>query len=349
MRQADPAVAGRSSLVTGAAGFVGRALVEALLARGGEVRALVLPSDDGLEDILADEAVGQRLEVVRGDITNADAISPAFEAVDDVYHTAALVHAWAPHQKFVDVNVGGARNIAELSLAHGVRRLIAISTTDVFGLADGDSVLDESGPYRPWGESYPDTKIEGERWLWRLHRESGLPLTVIYPGWVYGPGDRAFFPGLADAIARGEMLFWFRGAKLPFVYISNLVDACLLAADSDGANGQGYIVHDDSAGPSLEDLCTAIAGVIGAAPPRRRIPFAVAHGAARLLEGWARLRKSATPPTLRTVDVKAFGMQFHLSTAKVRRELGWQPAVSPAEGMRRALEALRQLRNQPPR
>lgn len=335
---------GHPSLVTGAAGFVGRALVEALLRRGAPVRALVLPGDRGLDDLKGRPEAAGRLEVIEGDVTDAHALSPVFEGVDLVFHTAALIHAWAPRERFVQVNVGGTRNVAELSLAHGVHRLVALSTSDVFGLPLGDTVFDEASPLRPWDEPYADTKIDATRWLWRLHRESGLPLTVIYPGWVYGPGDRAFFPGLADAIAGGQMLFWYRGARLPFVYIDNLVDACLLAAHRPDANGQGYIVHDGDDGPTLEELCAAIAATIRKPAPRRHIPYGLALGAARLLQTLWRWRGATTPPPLMSVDVKAFGMQYHLSAAKIRRDLGWQPAVPTAEGMRRALDALRAVR-----
>lgn len=341
MNRPDPRIAGHCSLVTGGAGFLGRALVGALLERGGIVRALILPEDTSLDDLVRRHESEGRFTVFRGDVADADAISTAFEAVDDVYHAAALVHAWAPRERFDIVNVKGTRNVAELALAHGVRRLIAISTSDVFGMPQGNRVLDESGPYRYWGEPYPDSKIDAERWLWRLHRESGLPLTVIYPGWVYGPGDRAFFPGLAAAITAGQMFFWFRNAKLPFVYIDNLVDACLLAAERADAVGQGYIVHDGDDGPTLEELCAAIAAQLGVPAPRKHLPYRITHGAARMLQALWRWRRASGPPPLRTVDVKAFGMQFRLSNAKVRRELGWEPRVSSAEGMRRALEYLR--------
>lgn len=340
MSRSNPPLGDGLSLVTGGAGFVGRALVEALLARGQSVRALVLPGDSGLDPIHDRPDVGRRLEIVYGDVSSADAVSAAFEGVDDVFHTAALVHAWAPWSRFAAVNIDGARNVAELSLAHSVRRLIAISTTDVFGLPQGDRLVDESAAYRPWGEPYPDSKIEAERWLWRLHRESGLPLTVIYPGWVYGPGDQAFFPGLARAIVDGRMVFWAHGAKLPFVYIDNLVDACLLAASADAAVGQGYIVHDECDGPTLEDLCAAIATRLGAGVPKRHVPYGLAHGAAKLVQAIWRWRGAGTEPPLQSVDVKAFGAQFRLSSAKIRRDLGWAPRVGRDEGMRRALDAL---------
>lgn len=316
---------------------MGRALAARLLADGEAVRAIVLPGDRGLDDLV--RQFPERLEVVEASIVDAHELSAAFEGVENVFHTAALIHAWAPRSDFEQVNVVGARNVAELSLAHAVRRLIAVSTSDVFGMPADDRPLTEAGPYRPWGEPYADTKIAGEEWLWRLHRESGLPLSVVYPGWVYGPGDRAFFPGLAKAIGAGQMFFWSRNVRLPFAYIDNLVDACLLIAERDEANGQGYIVHDGIDGPTMEELAGAIADEIGARRPKLHLPYGLTLFAARALQGCWRLFRLGGMPPLLSVDVKAFGMQFHLSTDKVRA-LGWEPQVPVEEGMRRALAAL---------
>jgi nucleoside-diphosphate-sugar epimerase len=331
------------SVVTGAAGFVGGALVRRLLADGDEVRAIVLPNDALAGELRRAAAAEPRLRVVSGDITDTASIAPAFEGADRVFHTAALVHAWAPFERFHRVNVGGTRNVAEVALAAGVTRLVALSTSDVFGLPRGTEVFDESSPLRRWHEPYADTKIEAEQWLWRFHRDSGMPVSVIYPGWVYGPGDRAFFPGLADAIAAGSMLFWYRGARLPFVYIDNLVDACLLASATPSAVGRGYIVYD-SQEIAMEELCGRIAAAIGARPPRLHIPYSAAHAIASLMQiGW-RLSRRATPPPLRTVDVKAFGMQWFFSNARARRELGWDPRVGFEEGLALALEDLTRRR-----
>ena len=191
-------------------------------------------------------------------------------------HTAALVHAWAPYERFDAVNVGGTQNVARAVLAHGVGRLVHVSTSDVFGLADRDHVLDEGSPLRPWHEPYADTKIVAERLLWQRHRDDALPLTVIHPGWVYGPGDRAFFPALAAAITDGSMTFWCRNLRLAWVYIDNLVDACMLASSAPHAVGAGYLVYDTLEGPTLQDVCARIAARIGARPPTRQVPYALA-------------------------------------------------------------------------
>lgn len=327
------------TVVTGAAGFVGGALVRRLLAEGDEVRALVLPGDRLAAELHSLAAEEHQLQVIEGDICSTASIALAFEGADRVFHTAALVHAWAPAARFHEINVGGTRNVAEVALASGVTRLIWISTTDVFGLPRGEQVFDETSPLRPWSEPYADTKIETERWLWRFHRDSCMPVSVIYPGWVYGPGDRAFFPGLAQAIVSRSMFFWSRNARLPLVYIDNLIDACVLASDMQAAVGRGYIVYDTQE-LTLEELCGRIADTIGAKRPWLHVPYRLAYAAAVVLQAKSRAARRSTPPTLLTVDVKAFGMQWFFSNERARTELGWTPRVGIDEGMQRALEDL---------
>jgi nucleoside-diphosphate-sugar epimerase len=330
------------SVVTGAAGFVGQALVRRLLADGDDVRALALPQDPCLSELRA-LGSAEQLHIIEVDITDAISTAPAFAGATRAFHTAALVHAWAPWEKFRSVNVGGTQNVARACLPHGVR-LVALSTSDVFGIPDADEVMDEASPVKRWNEPYADTKIEAEQWLWAFHRDTQLPLSIIYPGWVYGPGDKAFFPNLAQAIDDGFMMFWFRNVRLPWVFIDNLVDACVLASTHPDAIGHGYIVHDEADGPTLEEVCTRIAAVIDKKAPTLHVPYALAFAAAKATQTlWRWLDIKRTPP-LRTVDIKAFGFQWHLSAQKIRRQLGWAPRVSTEQGMELALDYLAQQR-----
>jgi nucleoside-diphosphate-sugar epimerase len=238
------------------------------------------------------------------------------------------------------VNAGGARNVARAVREHGVGRLLHVSTTDVFGFPEAGCTIDERSPFRPWHEPYADTKIEAEQRLWEAYRADGVPLTVIYPGWVYGPGDRAFFPGLAEAIRGGFMLFWARDVRLAWVYVDNLIDACVRASEAAQAVGEGFIVYDTLEGPTLEEVCGRIAARLGARKPGWRVPYALALAVARAAEiAWRAVGAESAPP-LRSVDVKAFGAQWRFSNAKARRELGWAPRVGIDEGMARALDAL---------
>src|ERR1700690_3838626 len=169
------------SLVTGASGFVGQAIVRRLLADGDRVRALTLPGDRRLPELRGLDADG-RLEVVEADVTDPDAVAAHMAGVERVFHTAALVHGWHAWERYRAVNVGGTRNVARAAHAHGVTRFVHVSTSDVFGIPRGDELIDETPRPRGGREPYQDTKIEAERWLWQFHRESGLPIAVIYPG-----------------------------------------------------------------------------------------------------------------------------------------------------------------------
>jgi len=325
-----------TTLVTGAAGFVGQALVRRLLAEGEPVRAMCLPGELRIGELRALGA-GSALEIAEVDVRDGERVAPLVAGVRRVFHTAAVVHAWAPREVYRDVNVGGTQNMARAAHATGVERFVMVSTSDVFGIPRGDELLDESSPLRRWGEPYADTKIEAEEWLRSFHRDRGLPLTIIYPGWVYGPGDRALFAGLAAAIADGVMFFWCRDVVLSWAYVENLIDACLLASTKREALGQGYLVHDGASAPTLEQLAARLAAIVGAKPPTLHLPYGVAYAAAAVCQLVWRLARLRGAPPLNTADVKAFGRQFRLSTAKARRELGWLPRVSIEEGMERAL------------
>ncbi len=316
-----------TALVTGAAGFVGLALVKRLRDDGARVRALALPGDRRLPELRALD-----VEVVEADVTDAAAIAPHFAGVDRVFHVAALVHGWHPWERYRAVNIGGTQAVARAALAAGARRLVHVSTSDVFGIPRHGGVLDESRPYDYWREPYPDTKIEAEQWLWHFHRESGLPISVIYPCWVYGAGDEALFPGFAQAIRDGLLMLWQRDTKLAWVHVANLADAIVLASTDPAAVGQGYLVHDDADGPTLEDICARLAPIVGKPFTPRYIPYAVALSVAATAQGaWRLLRLTGAPPVL-TNDVKSFGFRFRFSNAKLRA-LGWRPRVGIAEGM----------------
>jgi len=328
------------SLVTGACGFVGQAIVRRLLADGDTVRALALPNDPRRAEL---QSAG-RLEILDADVTQPQTLTAPLAGVERVFHTAALVHGWHPWARYEAVNVGGTQNVARAAQAAGVRRFVHVSTSDVFGIPRRGEAIDEETVYAPWHEPYPDTKIAAEQWLWGFARQSGLAVSAIYPCWVYGPGDQAFFPSLADAIADGVMCFWHRHTHLYWAYVDNLADAVVLAGTHPAAVGNGYLVHDGEDGPTLQEVCARIAAVVGKRPPTLHLPYAVALGAAATAQVAWRTFRLRGAPLLLTNDVKSFGFQWHISNAKLCNELGWVPRVSIAQGMDAAIEYLRERR-----
>lgn len=146
-------------------------------------------------------------------------------------------------------------------------------------------MMDENIPLQYWGEPYADSKIDAEKVMRRYYKEKGLPLTMVYPLWVYGEGDQTFVPLLADAIIKRELLFWREGAIIWPTYIDNLVDFLMLIAEDERAIGNGYLVHDGELTTlELEEFCAGIAKALGIPPVKTHIPYWSAMTAARFME-----------------------------------------------------------------
>jgi nucleoside-diphosphate-sugar epimerase len=320
--------------VTGATGFVGGAVARRLRSEGLVVRTLV--RRDGDAEALA--AAGY--EPRSGDITDAGSVREAMAGADAVVHCAAFASDWGPRETFTRVNVEGSRNVFEAALQGGVRRVVHISTADVFGIYRDGRVIDDSFPLKGTGFPYSDTKAQADRMALAYARERGLPVGVIRPMWVYGPGDRTFLPELVHAMRSRQMVFFGSPRNtIPLCYIENLVDAVLLVLRRDEAVGQGYLVGDGVAitWKELTDLLSERLGLPGV---KLTIPLSLAQMAAAALEGWARLTRSTRRPALTRYELEFGGRDLHYSNDKIRRELGFSPRVLPEEGLARTLEWL---------
>lgn len=325
-----------NACVTGATGFIGGNLVKELLKKNHKVRALVLKGDSKLNELKA-----LSVDVVEGDIRDIDSVKRAFWGCDVVFHCAAVVSDWAPKKLFEEVTVGGTQNVCEAALLLKVKRVVDISTNDVFGLRE-DVVMDETVPLSKWGEPYSDYKIEAEKIMWRYHREKGLPVTMVYPCWVYGEGDQTFVPLLADAIIKRELIFWRKDVVVWPTYIKNLVDLLIIIAEDDRAIGNGYLVHDGES-VTLQSFCENIAHALGVKPIKTHIPYFLAYIAAFVMEiTWKILRKK-TRPLLTTYTVKNLGSRLRFSIEKAKRELGWVPKITFRDGFEETIRWLKTL------
>lgn len=323
-------------LVTGATGFIGAHIVDTNLRLSKQVRALVLPGDPG-EKSLKDKGV----EVMHGDVRDYPSLERACAGMDIVFHCAAVVTDWAPRKLFEEVTIGGMENMCRAATKAKVRRFVDMSTNDVFGM-DEEHIIDETFELQPWNEPYPDTKIASEKIAWRYHHEHGLPVTMVYPCWVFGPGDLTFVPLLADAIIKRELIFWRQGTLVWPTYIENLMDLLMLIAEDDRAVGNGYLVHD-GVSTTLEEFCGGIAQALGVPPVTLHIPYGVAYAAAVVMEKIWGLLRIKTRPLLTTYTVKNLGSRFQYSIAKAERELGWRPPISYTQGFAQTMQWLQTL------
>ncbi len=323
------------NLVTGATGFIGSHLVEALLLRGEQVRAFVRPTSNARSL----RALG--VEVRIGTLRDNASLVAAAEGADRIFHCAALVSDWGDPMAFQEANVNGVLNVLAAATRAKVSKFIHLSTSDVYGFSGRP--MDESEALSPRGFPYADSKIEGERLVWNHYRRVGLPVCVIRPATVYGPRGTLLVSGLVEAIRKRRLFFIDEGRHIAgLTYVGNLVDALILAADSPASVGQAYNISDGTDITwkqyidALSDLCQV-----------PRITRSYSHSRAYLMatfyEAWYRLLGRSERPPLTRWFVEMMGTDQIFPIEKARRELGYRPRVSFEEGIRYTGDWLRQV------
>lgn len=317
-------------LVTGATGFIGSHLVEALVARGQDVVCLIRPGRPRrfIGDLQVRWAVGSWED-------------PAFleEALRDrelVFHVAGLTRA-ARRAEFYRVNHLGTRAVVRACCAAGsVRRLVYVSSLAAAGPARDGGPVREDDPPRPITD-YGRSKLLGEEEV--LAGAGQVPATIVRPPAVYGPRDGDLLAAFR-AVRRGIVPVPVRGASIDLCHVSDVVAALLLVADGPEAANQTYFVAGDRP-VSWEEAGEAIAAALGVRAVAIPVPpvaaFAVAVGA----ETWARLRGRAA--LLSRDKVRELGERhWTCDASKIRTALGFRPGIEVREGLRRTAEWYRQ-------
>ncbi|MCJ7830519.1 MAG: NAD-dependent epimerase/dehydratase family protein, partial [Desulfobacterales bacterium] len=315
--------------VTGGGGFLGSAIVRRLVGRGRGVLSFARTRHATLE--------GLAVEQIQGDVADPRAVLEACKGVELVFHTAAKPGVWGAYRDYYRTNVLGTRNVLEACRVHGVPRLIHTSSPSV--VFDGRDMagVDESAPYPSrFRAHYPRTKALAEQAV-RAAAGDRLKVLILRPHLIWGPGDNHLVPRIlarADRLARiGD------GAnRVDTTYIDNAAEAHLLAADrlaeDPGLSGRVYFISQGEPIP-LWEMIDLILQAGGRPPVRRRLSRKTAWLLGAALEMVYRgLRRQQEPPLTRFVaEELATAHWFDIGAA--RRELGYSPGVSTAEGLAR--------------
>ena len=314
------------SFVTGATGFIGARLVDALLQDGHTVRVLV--RDPSKAVALHRPGV----EVVRGDLADAASLEAAIGGARWCFHCAGLVGDWLRPEEAQRVNVDGTRSLLSACTAAGVERVVYLSSLSVYGLGQHRGT-DETAPLRYSGDPYIDSKIDAERMVRVLvDRPGGPEVVILRPGFVYGPGDRLFLPKLLDALARRQFVYVGDGAKLlNLSYVDDVAAGLLLAASEPSAAGRAYNLTDGtetSLRAFVEGLCGARHPGPGEADPAAR-RLRRCYGA----EALARARRATEAPRLSRGRMRFLYYNQHYSGEKASRGLGYRPQFTYREGI----------------
>lgn len=311
--------------LTGATGYTGGHLLKALRERGDDVSVLVRRSTE--PGFLA--SCGAR--IVAGDLAGSEGLDRLVEGCQAVVHAAAVYRrAGHPDAYYRDINVGGSERLLEAAARAGVHRFVHTSTVGVHGHVSHPPA-DENTPLAP-GDVYQETKAEAEALALRFHRTRGLPVVVVRPGAIYGPGERRLLK-LFRAIARGY--YAIVGSGRPFyhpVYIDDLVSGFLLALDRPEAPGEAFIL----AGPSYvsqSQLAELIARHSGGRVLPFRIPAAPLQVLGAVCEALCVPLGIEPPLHRRRVDFWTKSRAF--SIEKARERLGYAPQVDVEQGIAR--------------
>ncbi|MBI4676675.1 MAG: NAD-dependent epimerase/dehydratase family protein [Elusimicrobia bacterium] len=326
------------ALVTGGGGFLGKAIVALLVKRGDSVRSIARGATPGLA------AMG--VESLRGNIADAASAEEAVRGVDVVFHAAAKAGVWGDPEEYRRSNVVGTRNVLAACRTHGVRRLVFTSSPSV--VFDGRDMegVDESVPYpERYKAPYSETKAEAERAVLAANGPD-LATVALRPHLVWGPGDNHLVPRIVERARQGR-LFKISGPPrlVDSTYVDNAAEAHVLAADRLGAGlppaGRAYFISNGEPMPVWE-LVDRILAAAGLPPLTRTIPPGAAYAAGCVLELAHRVLGLSGEPRLTRFLAEELSTSHWFDLTAARRDLGYEPKVSIAEGLRRLALSLRQ-------
>jgi dihydroflavonol-4-reductase len=304
------------TLVTGAAGFIGSAVVRQLLARGVEVRCYLEP---GARTLNLD---GLDVERVTGDINDREKVDAAMKGCDTLYHLAAIYAIWLPDPSLIyKVNVEGSRNVLWAAYKAGLKKVVFTSSLSTLGTPPHGEVGNEDTPFgsADWkkANAYIRSKVLSEREAIHFARE-GLPLVVVNPGFPFGARDLGPTPtGGFIVMSLRQKVPAYVDSVFCAIDVDDLAAGHVLAAEK-GRVGERYLLANHNV--TYRDFYKLVGEVGGVKPPRLRIPGWSAVGMSWLQEKYATHVSHEAPMT--TAKAARYAVREHpYDNSKAKREL----------------------------
>ena len=274
--------------ITGATGFIGTHLIRRLAQTDHEMHCLVRETSN-VQEL---EKLG--VTMVKGDVTRKDSLLAGMKGCDCVMHLANVYSLWEPDKKiYTEINIKGNQNVMECALETGIAKVVHVSTTGIYGKPEESPFTEETpvGPVR--FSEYARTKYEGDLIAWELYEKKGLPLVVVYPVGVLGPGDPKFSGEfIKRLIQRKVPARAFEDAVFTFVHVRDVAEVIVRAAEKENNIGEKYIAGKYRI--SMREMYELISEISGVPTPKLRLPDSVVLLNARLLTWLADMIKK--PP-----------------------------------------------------
>jgi nucleoside-diphosphate-sugar epimerase len=301
-------------LITGGAGNMGRKLALALAEQGHRVRALCLPDDPGLLDL-----IGGPVELMSGDITRKETLGPVLQGVDTVFHLAAVLLAPGRPEVFRTVNAEGTRNLAEAAVSAGVRHFIYVSSISVA---------------YPSSNAYARSKLLGEEYV----KRSGLPFTIVRPSLAYQEGGAIEFMRFVAHLKKGPVVFLPGGgrARKSPVHIADLVAGFAALSGNPLALGKTYVFSGGEI-LTLREMAVRLLAHMDRPKPVIGVPGWLCLPGIALLSVWSKLTGRENPFTYQTYT--GLMQDAAPESDAARADLGYRP-----RSFRKGLETLESLR-----
>lgn len=317
------------ALVTGGGGFLGKAIVKRLVARGDSVKSLSRSHHAELDQL--------GVESIHGDLADADAVDRAVQSCEVVFHVAAKPGVWGEYHEYHLPNVVGTLNIIEACRKFDVPRLVYTSTPSVVHAGRDIENADESLPYAIHFEThYPKTKAEAEKAVLAAAGPS-LATVALRPHLIWGPGDNHLVPRIVSRGKAGRLRRIGKAEKLiDATYIDNAAEAHLNAADrlhpQSPISGKAYFIANGEPMP-IWSLVDGILMAAGLPPVKKTVPFWLAYSASALIESLAYVLRTEGEPMMTRFVARQLSTAHWFNLEAAKRDLGYDPKVTTADGL----------------
>ncbi|MDR1384356.1 MAG: NAD-dependent epimerase/dehydratase family protein [Planctomycetaceae bacterium] len=326
------------ALVTGGSGFLGKYIVEQLLARGDKVRVLCR-KDQG--------CFRQRdVDIYLGDLRDNDSVDKATQEIDAVFHTAAMSGISCRKKLFWDTNATGTFLLVNACFKNHVKKFIYTSSPSVVFNGNNQLGINESTPYpAQWLAHYPETKAKAEQLVLASNGKQGLLTCAIRPHLIWGPRDHHIFPRLIERAKQGKLKRIGDGTNMvDITYVENAAIAHLQAADALTAGsrvaGNAYFISQDKP-VNCWDFINRLLSLVQLPPVERAISFESAWRTGTFLEFFYNILRLKSEPHLTRFLVLQLARSHWFDISRAKNDFGYKPLISTDEGLERLAQEVK--------